>query len=60
MISSAAQRCLGNEPRLVILSRLVGELVVDVEQIGFGGVVVGVLRGDMFERCLYNVGTVRG
>ena len=52
MISSAAQRCLGNEPRLVISSRLVGELVVDVEQIGFGGVVVGVLRGDMFERCL--------
>ena len=45
---------------MIISSGLVGELVVDVEQIGFGGVVVGVLRGDMFERCLYNVGTVRG
>ena len=41
----------GHQPSLFIPDGLVGELVVGVEQVGFGGAVVGVLRGDMFERC---------
>ena len=43
--------CPGHQPSLFITDGLVGELVVGVEQVGFGGAVVGVLRGDMFERC---------
>lgn len=40
-----------HQPSLIVPDGLVGELVVGVEQVGFGGAVVGVFRGDMLERC---------
>ena len=38
-----------HQPSLIVPDGLVGELVVGVEQVGFGGAVVGVFRGDMLD-----------